>query len=419
MARPPVSGFGTHGLPRSSAQRLHVFILGNVVTIWVSVVALAALDRAIGGSAALRGDLAVLVPGGLAYAVALLVVRRGFRRAAATTALLSTWTIAFVVTWFTPVIAPIGPLVMHAPALILGDAFSLRTRTRLLVLTVLLTGVLVVIAEYRRPVWAATEQNVPVPSLLVGVVTMGVAAILVLGLRDHILRLARHGQELQRSRTRLATAHVDARRAIERDLHDGAQQRLATLAVELGRLPRLIGADPDRATELAGGLRDQVQEAIRELRDLAHGIYPTVLEERGLAGALPAAARRTVLPCVVDARLTRRHDKAVEAAVYFCCLEAMQNADRHSGGRRIVVRVLDEGDDLDGGLRFSVSDDGDGFDAAGSGGSHGIAGMRDRVASAGGTLEIESSPAGTTVAGRFPAHIVRAHDEGGASTTSE
>ena len=417
MARAPVSGQSVRGLPRSGAQRIHLFVVVNVVFIWTAVVGLTLLDRAVGPSTALRADVLVLIPAGLLYLAALVLVRRGREWAAATTALLTTWVVSFAITWFTPVITPLGPIIMHAPALILTDVYSLRTRTRILALTVLLTGALVVLGEDRRPVWEATEQNVPVPSVLVGLATMVVAALFVAGLRDSMLRIARHTEELQSSRSRLATAAIDARRSIERDLHDGAQQRLATLAIDLGRVSRAIDTDPDRARELVRALQDQLQEATRELRDLAHGIYPPVLEERGLAGALPAAARRTVLPTVVDVRLTHRHDKAVEAAVYFCCLEAMQNADRHSGGRHIRVRVLDEGDDVDGGLRFAVSDDGTGFEADAAAQSHGLAGMRDRIHSAGGTLDVVSGADGTSVTGRFPPGTAIPSGEGGASTT--
>ena len=404
--------------PPSTARRLHLFTLGNLVAIWVSVLGLVVLDRAIGGSEALRGDLLVLVPGGLAYLAAFRLTRAGRHQAAAVTSVLTTWAVGFGITWFTPVITPLGPLVMHAPVLVLTDVFSLRTRTRVLAATVLLTGAVVVLGESRRPVWEATEQQVPVPALLTGIVTMLVAGVLVLGLRDHVLRLARRSEALELSRARVASAAVEARRSIERDLHDGAQQRLATIAVDIGRASRALDSDPARARDLLAGLQGQVQEAIRELRDLAHGIYPAGLREWGLGGALPAAGRRTSLPCVVDVSLTHRHDAEVEAAVYFCCLEAMQNADRHSGGERIAVRVTDDDGDSGAALCFSVEDDGPGFAVEEHRDDHGLAGMRDRVQSAGGRLEVVSGPEGTRVLGRFPTGTARIPVGGRAGTTS-
>lgn len=403
-----VSSRPTRGLARSVPQRVVLYSIANVVAIWSAFILVAALDR-LYGSLELGADLVVLAVGGLVGLAPIALARAGRMRLAAGLALVTTWSIGCLMTWFTPVLTPVTPLMMHLPVLVLGDAFPLRTRTRILGGALVLTGLAVTVGEFRRPLWAPYVDGVPATPVLVGVTTIAVAAVLVIALREQVLRMARHGEELQRSRARLVDAALDARRAIERDLHDGAQQRLTSLAVELGRVTRLCESDPHRAHELVLGLRAQVDEAIRELRDLAHGIYPPLLEERGLEGALPAAARRTTLPCVVDARLAHRHVEAVEAAVYFCCLEAMQNADRHSGASRITVRVMDDGDDADGGLRFSVSDDGGGFAYHADVDSHGLTGMRDRIQSAGGELVVTTAPGqGTTVAGRFPPGTARA-----------
>ena len=200
--------------------------------------------------------------------------------------------------------------------------------------------------------------------LIVALFVPVLVTVLVAGLRDYVLRLGERTRELEESRARLAVAAIEARRSIERDLHDGAQQRLATIAVDLGRLTRLWDQDPAQARTIVGGLQGQLEAAIRELRDLAHGIYPPLLGERGLVGALPAAARRTILPCTVDVHSLGRHSPSVEAAVYFCCTEAIQNADRHSGGSLITVQASDD-EGPGRGLRFSVSDDGHGFDPVG------------------------------------------------------
>ena len=125
----------------------------------------------------------------------------------------------------------------------------------------------------------------------------------------------------------------------------------------------MFDQDPPQARTIVHGLQGQLEAAIRELRDLAHGIYPPLLGERGLVGALPAAARRTILPCTVDVHSLGRHSPSVEAAVYFCCTEAIHNADRHSGGSIITVQASDD-EGPGRGLRFSITDDGHGFDPA-------------------------------------------------------
>ena len=193
--------------------------------------------------------------------------------------------------------------------------------------------------------WPAYEATHPVTTRTVLIVALFVpvlVSVLVAGLRDYVPRLGERTRELEESRARLAVAAVEARRSIERDLHDGAQQRLATIAVDLGRATRMFDQDPPQARRIVQGLQGQLEAAIRELRDLAHGIYPPLLGERGLVGALPAAARRTILPCTVDVQSLGRHSPSVEAAVYFCCTEAIQNADRHSGGSIITVQASDD-----------------------------------------------------------------------------
>jgi len=252
--------------------------------------------------------------------------------------------------------------------------------------------------------WPAYEADHPVTRrtvLIVALFVLVLVSVLVAGLRDYVTRLGERTRELEESRARLAVAAIEARRSIERDLHDGAQQRLATIAVDLGRASRMFELDPPRARDIVISLQGQLEAAIRELRDLAHGIYPPLLSERGLVGALPAAARRTILPCTVDLRSLGRHSPAVEAAVYFCCTEAIHNADRHSGASIITVEASDE-EGPGRGLRFSVTDDGHGFDPETVRSAHGLTGMRDRIRAAGGELRIISAPGrGTTVEGHF------------------
>jgi signal transduction histidine kinase len=192
----------------------------------------------------------------------------------------------------------------------------------------------------------------------------------------------------------------EERRRIERDLHDGAQQHLVGLAANLGAVERLIDQDPKEAKAVVAGLQQAAQESMESFRVLAHGVYPPLLEDRGLAAALSHAARSAAVPTSVDATGVRRYDAGVEAAVYFCCLESLQNAAKHGGdGARAKVCVWENGESL----RFEVGDDGAGLDPTQSGRGTGLTNMRDRLGAVGGELRIESTPGGgTRVKGTIP-----------------
>jgi two-component system, NarL family, sensor kinase len=209
-----------------------------------------------------------------------------------------------------------------------------------------------------------------------------------------------HIDELRRSRQRIVTAHDDARRALERDIHDGAQQQLVSLRLKLGLAATLAERDgADAAFAVLTDAATQADESIRRLRDLARGLYPPVLAEQGLVPALRAHARDVPLSVTVAADGVGRFDRSVESAVYFCCLEAMQNASRHA--QATAVRIDLDRDDA--GLVFAVADDGIGFDPEAVVGGAGLENMADRIAGLGGELEVARAPAGgTVVRGRVP-----------------
>lgn len=384
-------------LARTAPQRLRTYVVVNLVAIAASVVGLFTVWVTVLPSPEVRVVLWVLVSAGLLVAGALVLSQRARAREAALLVVLANWTVALAITWVSPFITPVALLVLLIPLVIVVDNLPGRARTALVLATVLLSGLLPAMGELRREDYVGPGGDRTLRAALVAVFVPLIVGVIVLGLRDSARRLRARTRELELSRARLAAAADDARRGIERDLHDGAQQRLATLAVDLGRAVRLCESDPVQARVVVDGLRTHLDAAIRDLRDLAHGIYPALLGERGLSGALPAAARRTALPCTVDTVGVERYDRDVEAAVYFCCLEAIQNADRHSVGSMIRVDVTDDGD---GTLRFRVADDGIGFAVGSVPRSHGLTGMRDRIRAAGGEVTVVSAPgAGTVVEG--------------------
>jgi signal transduction histidine kinase len=203
---------------------------------------------------------------------------------------------------------------------------------------------------------------------------------------------------MRESRARIVKAADAERRRMERDLHDGAQQHLVLMQLKLGMAERLLDKDPAAAKAMHAEVRADLERALRELRDLAHGMYPAVLESDGLKGALEAAAERAAIPTSVDCDGAGRYPAEVETAVYFCCLEGLQNAAKHAGDGATAAVMVTEGE---GELRFSVRDDGAGFDGEPSG--HGIQNMRDRLGALGGRLHVSSaSGSGTTIAGTIP-----------------
>jgi signal transduction histidine kinase len=261
-----------------------------------------------------------------------------------------------------------------------------------------LLGLLVVV---RRPDERFTEEDERVLAELARQVGLALHNVrLDSALQASLDEVRRKAEELQASRARIVAAADAERRRIERNLHDGAQQRLVALAVKLGLARRLAGADPEQTRTMLDELREELKDAVDELRNLAHGIYPPLLMDQGLAAALGSAAQRATLPTRVEAASIGRYPSEVEAAVYFCCLEALQNAMKHAGqAATAVVRVWEE----PGALRFSVTDDGAGFDQAAAGGGSGFVNMHDRLGAIGGWLRVESSAgAGTSVLGVLP-----------------
>jgi signal transduction histidine kinase len=192
----------------------------------------------------------------------------------------------------------------------------------------------------------------------------------------------------------------DERRRIERDLHDGGQQRLVALRIRLELADEMLATNPVRAREMLHRLGDDVDAALEELRALAAGVYPPMLEDRGLPAAIRAAALLSPVPTQLNVDGSDRYPDDVETAAYFCCVEALQNVAKHAPDATSVQIALDR----NGELRFEVRDDGPGFVSQEGRPGRGLVNMRDRLAAVGGELEVSSGPGeGTTVVGRVPA----------------
>ncbi len=214
-----------------------------------------------------------------------------------------------------------------------------------------------------------------------------------------VLRNVRLVEDLRASRQRLVSAQDEERRRLERNIHDGAQQQLVALAVKARLARQLTERDPAKAAEILSQIEAETQSALEDLRDLARGIYPPLLADRGLVAALEAQSRKASVPVSVEADGVGRYQADVETTVYFCALEALQNVAKYAGADRTVIRLSQS----NGSLSFEVVDEGRGFDPDAVAAGSGLQGMADRLAAVGGSLEIRSAPGtGTTVAGRVP-----------------
>lgn len=207
-------------------------------------------------------------------------------------------------------------------------------------------------------------------------------------------------RDLEVSRRRLLDAAVSERQRIQRDLHDSAQQHLVGMRVKLGLAQSSLGREQAHTERLLAGMQAELEAAMQEVRSLANGVYPAVLTQYGLAGALKAACRRSCKPISLQTHGLTRYAREFEGAVYFTCVEAIQNSEKHAGRHaRTSVHVWQDCERL----RFVVRDSGTGFDRARAETGTGLLGMRDRIEAVGGTLTISSAPgAGAIVAGDVP-----------------
>jgi len=214
-----------------------------------------------------------------------------------------------------------------------------------------------------------------------------------------VLRNVRLIEDLRSSRQRLVVAQDEERRKLERDIHDGVQQQLVALAVKLKLADTMVDRDVEKAHASLAQLQADTQQTLEDLRDLARGIYPPLLADKGLVAALESQGRRASTPVAVESDGVGRYGRDVEATVYFCALEALNNVAKYANASSVTIEL----DERDGMLELRVVDDGEGFDRGDTSYGTGLQGMADRLDAVGGSLTISSRPGeGTTVSGRVP-----------------
>lgn len=338
-----------------SRQRLRQFLLVNIAGIWPPIIALSIAEFWV-RSRHLAADLTLMVLAGSMMLLGALLERRGVaERVIVWLVTIAMWLVCLGSTFVTPYLVPLMVLAALAPLMLIFRFLGGSGLVAGLVGTVVVCSLVPAIGWWREQVPTDADQRL-VADVAVIASTPLLVLVISLGLSQVYADLGRQTDELALSRQRLATAGNLARRELERDLHDGAQQRLVTLSVHLGLLRGLLQRhDTERAVPMLEEITEQMRGAISELRSLAQGIYPPLLSERGLVSALAAAARRSPIPCTLQSGEVQRYPQDVESAVYFCALEALQNAVKHSGASMLTLELRAEPV-----LEFILSDTGRG-----------------------------------------------------------
>ncbi len=379
-------------IDRFRAERFEVFITGHLAA-WVSAGILLPVIEYIW---VLRSPwLLTLVAISTVHSVGLLVALRLARRCeydrSITLVCMGTWAATILMTLVSPPLLPVMILVSMVPVVFAEPYVGAKRAQVFVVITTVCALVMALLARFTHiadavhliPRWIETSF------IAVAVPFNAFHLMLIVGnnasaLRTSEEKLAERAAELTASRARVITAADEERRRLERDLHDGAQQHLVALSV-LIRLAR--NAEPDRQHALLTEASDLIESAITEIRRLAHGIYPPLLVSGGLADALPGLAAQAAVPVYVDLAGLGRYPQATEAALYYCCSEALQNAAKHGGpGTSVTLTARTDGPVL----HLTISDDGRGFQTATVGA--GLTNMADRLSGIGGDLVVESAP---------------------------
>lgn len=367
-----------------ATSRLRRYLLANVAGIVVSVVVLALFGVALLRSAHLWVVLVILVVAALVQVGGVQMLRSGRSDMAAASLVVSSWLAALGATYVSPFIVPVSILIVIIPVVIVFDFLRGLALRVSLVGTVLLAGVVAYLGQYRHGMADALEPDPPAAGALAVTFTIVVAVILTLGLGQQVSRLRGQARELADSRRRLAAASDEARRAIERDLHDGAQQRIVATGMRLRLLQERLPAD--QAAEVDAAVAE-LQATVDELRRIAQGVRPILLDD-GLAAALAAVKASSPIPFVLTVGDLPLVSDTRAFTAYLVVAEAVANVLKHARASRISVTVAARQD----WLAVEVVDDGVGGVAANAP----LTALRDRIVSVGGTLGISGTPGGGT-----------------------
>jgi signal transduction histidine kinase len=301
--------------------------------------------------------------------------------------------------WPIWVVLPLATvLAIHAWVVLLAERPSVVARFRGSRALATSSGVGLTLAAFFTTIWAVTAHSYfwPVWPMLAIAIALIMQLLAVLLLSPRRAELTERIETLETTRAGAVDAQETELRRIERDLHDGAQARLVALGMNLGMAEQKLAEDPKRAGELLAEARLGAEHALRELRDLARGIHPPVLADRGLEAALDSLASSTPLRVVVSVHVAPRPAPAVESAAYFVAAEALANAAKHARARQVDIRIARLADVLE----LEVRDDGDG--GANPDGA-GLRGLRRRIEALDGTLSVISPRGGpTTIRAEFP-----------------
>ena len=379
-------------IQRLAAERFQLFLTGHLAMYFGAGVGLPLWEYGwMLRTPWLLAIVAVCAAHCVVLATALRLARHSRYQQSITLVCISNWATVLVITFVAPALLPVMVLVALVPVVFAepyirwqrGLAFTVITAGCVLALGALARFLNISHLVGQAPHWIETAFIVtalPINALHILVIVWNNAA----ALKTSEAQLAERAAQLAASRTRLITAADEERRRLERDLHDGAQQHLVALAV-LIQLART--AEHDRYQPLLIEASGLLETAIAEIRRLARGIYPPLLVSGGLAEALPAVAARASIPVRLNLQDLGRYPASIEAALYFCCSEALQNAAKH-GGPDTTVTITAHSDDR--GLTLTISDTGRGFDPATIG--TGLTNMTDRLSAIGGDLVIDTAP---------------------------
>jgi signal transduction histidine kinase len=386
------SSLGHDLIHRFTAERFQLFLTGYLAMYFGAGVLLPLWEHQyVLRSPWLLALVAICIAQCVVLGAALRLARRTRYQQSITLVCIGNWASALLITFVVPALLPAMVLAALVPV-VFAQAYVRWQRG--LVFAVITAGCALALAALARfqnvshlaghaPRWIETAFIVaalPINAFHILVIAWNNAA----ALRVSENMLAERAAQLEASRNRLITAADEERRRLERDLHDGAQQHLVALAV-LIQLART--AEHNRYQPLLVEASGLVETAIAEIRRLAHGIYPPLLVSGGLAQALPAVAARASVPVRLNLAGLGRYPASIEAALYFCCSEALQNAAKH-GGPDTAVTITAHADDRM--LTLTISDTGRGFDPATTG--TGLANMTDRGSAIGGQVKIDTAP---------------------------